>query len=92
VPSVSVYFTDENYEYLRKMKAKGISEAVNAAISIVRVLDPDALATLSRLAKASGMDPGTYLKKLINGELEKERARRIIGPGVDLQRSLSPSR
>jgi hypothetical protein len=91
VPSVSVYFTDENYEYLRRMRAKGISEAVNAAISVARVLDPDALALLSRLAKASGVDPGTYLKKLINGELERERTSRIVGPGLDLQRSISPS-
>jgi len=86
VPSVSVYFTDENYEYLRSLKAKGMSDAVNAAISVARALDPSTLAIASKLAKAEGVDVGTYIKKLITGELERERERerisRIVGPGL----------
>ena len=86
MPSVSVYFTDENYEYLRSLKAKGMSDAVNAAISVARALDPSTLAIASKLAKAEGVDVGTYIKKLITGELERERERerisRIVGPGL----------
>jgi len=86
VPSVSVYFSDENYEYLRSLKAKGMSDAVNAAISVARALDPSTLALASKLAKAEDVDVGTYIKKLITGELERERDRerisRIVGPGL----------
>jgi post-segregation antitoxin (ccd killing protein) len=89
VPSVSVYFSDENYEYLRSLKARGMSDAVNAAISVARVLDPSTIALASKLAKAEGVDVGTYIKKLINGELERERKKeltsRIVGPGLELK-------
>jgi len=89
MPSVSVYFSDENYEYLRSLKARGMSDAVNAAISVARALDPSTLALASKLAKAEDVDVGTYIKKLINGELERERKKeltsRIVGPGLELK-------